>query len=348
MLTVNQKNLKRGRLESPVPLFAGQCTPLIESDQAIDELYESHDQLSVLAHLLILDRLEQLIDSAQDIGYRDCKRHKHASAAQQNHKPGRSGISQYTDAHGLCPSKEAKHSAKEKIREQCLSLPVTAIAFHSGLPSLSSFRAGIPNSRRIGGSYANLSFKRGIPMDFSLLNATAASIGLAREFSKAALAVRDFNEMAAIVSKLNDQILEAQDKLFALQRELFREQQERLEADKKIVELTQALHDRDEYDLIDIGNGFRAYQRKTPAVAGTEDSPRVSGSGQILCQPCFEGKGIKSTLQPAMGIGTLTQLGYECRICKERFITGGNMQGSGPIHEASMAAQLSALGKTRR
>jgi hypothetical protein len=73
-------------------------------------------------------------------------------------------------------------------------------------------------------------------MDLSLIGAAATSPGLARDFGKAAMAVRDFNEMAAIVSKLNDQILKAQDSLFALQSELLREQQEHFETLKKVRE----------------------------------------------------------------------------------------------------------------
>ncbi|WP_042264737.1 hypothetical protein [Paraburkholderia heleia] len=152
-------------------------------------------------------------------------------------------------------------------------------------------------------------------MDLSLISAAATSLGLARDFGKAAMAVRDFNEMATIVSKLNDQILKAQDSLFALQSELLREQQEHFEALKKVREMEQALDDRREYSLVEIGNGLRAYQRKTPAISDVEGAVVEP---QYFCQPCFEGKALKSTLQPALYMGA--HIGLECRICKERFL----------------------------
>jgi hypothetical protein len=156
-------------------------------------------------------------------------------------------------------------------------------------------------------------------MDLSLINAAAASLGLARDFSKAALAVRDFNEMAAIVSKLYDQILDAQDKLFTLTRELLREQQENLGATQKILELEQTLDDRREYHLVDLGDGVRAYQRKAPAVTDTEVVPTAHDTIHYLCQLCFESRGLKVTLQPYFYFGS--RFGLECLSCKGRFIT---------------------------
>jgi hypothetical protein len=155
-------------------------------------------------------------------------------------------------------------------------------------------------------------------MDLSLIGAAATSLGLARDFGKAAMAVRDFNEMAAIVSKLNDQILKAQDNLFALQSELLREQQEHFEALKKVREMEQALDDRREYSLVEIGNGFRAYERKNSAISANDGLPEAPVDPQYFCQPCFESKGLKSTLQPSIYMGT--RVGLECRICKERFL----------------------------
>jgi hypothetical protein len=155
-------------------------------------------------------------------------------------------------------------------------------------------------------------------MDFSFVGTAATAIGVAREFGKAALAVRDFNEMAAIVRQLNDQILKAQDSLFAHNTELLRIQQEQFESAQKIRELQEALNDMREYSLVEIGGGFRAYQRKASAVSEAEVQPTPLDVPQYFCQPCFEGKRIKATLQPNSYMGTPT--GLECRVCKERFL----------------------------
>ncbi|QVN18740.1 hypothetical protein [Burkholderia pyrrocinia] len=157
-------------------------------------------------------------------------------------------------------------------------------------------------------------------MDVSLLNAAVMSITAAKELGKAAIGLRDFNELAATVTQLNDQILKAQDSLFMLQGELFREQQKYFEAEKKVRELEKLIEDRGKLVLVDIGRGLRAYQIEDDGVPGAEGSPARSQPLNIFCQPCFDGKGLRSTLQPHLYMGSFT--GYECRVCKERFLTG--------------------------
>ncbi|MDR3100778.1 MAG: hypothetical protein LBV73_27410 [Paraburkholderia sp.] len=157
-------------------------------------------------------------------------------------------------------------------------------------------------------------------MDLSFISAAATSLGLAREFGKAALAVRDFNEMAAIVSQLNDQILKTQDSLFAHNAELLRIQQDQFESAQKLREMQQTLDDRRDYELVIIGKGLRAYQRKASAITESECAPVAADLAHYFCQPCFESKRIKSTLQPYTYMGSPT--GYECRVCKERFLSG--------------------------
>ncbi|MEF9444408.1 hypothetical protein OWS73_21530 [Burkholderia sp. 1B3(2022)] len=157
-------------------------------------------------------------------------------------------------------------------------------------------------------------------MDISLLSAAVTSITAAKELGKAAIGLRDFNELAATVTQLNDQILKAQDSLFMLQSELFREQQKYFEAEKKIRELEKLIEDREKLVLVEIGRGFRAYQIEGEGISADESSPTRPQPRNVFCQPCFDGKGLRSILQPSLYMGSFT--GYECRVCKERFLTG--------------------------
>lgn len=126
-------------------------------------------------------------------------------------------------------------------------------------------------------------------MDFSLIGAASTAISSAREFGKAALAVRDFNQMAAIVSQLNDQILKAQDALFAHNTQLLSLQQEVFEARKQLREMEEALSESRRYSLFEITPGSFVYRvNASPEGAGTSD-PGSAEPLHYICQPCFDG-----------------------------------------------------------
>lgn len=140
-------------------------------------------------------------------------------------------------------------------------------------------------------------------MDLSLIGATTAAISAAREIGKAAIGVRDFNQMATAISQLNEQLLKAQDSLFshqtqllAMQEELFglkdtlRQKETALtEAQSEIAKLKQKKLDLDSYERVRHAGGAWVYRRKDVS-PDNEDEP-------VYCDNCFQQEQL-SVLQP--------------------------------------------------
>lgn len=133
-------------------------------------------------------------------------------------------------------------------------------------------------------------------MDFSLIGAASTAISSAREFGKAALAVRDFNQMADIVSKLNDQILKAQDALFTHNAQLLTLQNEHIQTAQKLREMEEALAERGRYTLFELSPGVFAYRMNVLPVASEMSDPLPAEPVHYVCQPCFD-KRVKAVLQ---------------------------------------------------
>jgi hypothetical protein len=146
-------------------------------------------------------------------------------------------------------------------------------------------------------------------MDFSLVSTAVSALTSAKELGKAAMAVRDFNQVADIVAKLNEQLLHAQEALFRHNGELFRLQQEHAEAVAKLGKMESALAERGRYTLAVIGNGQFAYQSKVMPDIGEESSPGHAEPQHYVCQACFD-RGVKTVLQKS-----LTSWGAEYWLC---------------------------------
>ena len=54
-------------------------------------------------------------------------------------------------------------------------------------------------------------------IDITSLNIVSTSINAAKELTKAAVGLRDFNQVAATISEINVKLLDAQDGLFKVQ-----------------------------------------------------------------------------------------------------------------------------------
>ncbi|MCL2656123.1 MAG: hypothetical protein FWD62_01670 [Betaproteobacteria bacterium] len=129
-------------------------------------------------------------------------------------------------------------------------------------------------------------------MDLSAITGLAQSISLTKTLVKAASEIRDFNAMAEIVSKLNAQILDTQERLFALQSSLMLAQQESFEAEKTIRELREALAEKERYTYFELRPGAWVYRRE---ITPEERATRQPGSPEpehYFCQNCFA-KGLK-------------------------------------------------------
>lgn len=125
-------------------------------------------------------------------------------------------------------------------------------------------------------------------MDMTLISAASTAIGAAREFGKAALAVRDFNQMSAVVSQLNEQLLKAQDALFVHNAQLMALQQEVFEAREQLRVMREAIAEKNRYSLFEITPGAFVYRvNQGPDAGGTVD-PASAEPLHYLCQKCFD------------------------------------------------------------
>lgn len=149
-------------------------------------------------------------------------------------------------------------------------------------------------------------------MDLSAIASLATSIKLASELGKAALGVRDFNEFATAISKVNDQLLKAQDGLLQLSIQTHSLVQQLADAEKKALKLQEAANERARYSLFKLSAGIFVYRLKTPDELHNIGAQSPSEPTHYLCQRCFD-SGTKSVLIQSVVWGALN---HSCSICK--------------------------------
>ena len=131
-------------------------------------------------------------------------------------------------------------------------------------------------------------------MDLSLIATAITAISAARDIGKAAVELRDFNQLAAATSQIREQVLKAQDSLFAHNGQLFAMQQEifdlkdllrqkesaLVEAQNEIAKIKQKKLELEQYERFRLTEGGWVYRRKE---AATEDEKKMA-----YCPNCFE------------------------------------------------------------
>ena len=133
-------------------------------------------------------------------------------------------------------------------------------------------------------------------MDFANVKIIQASLSVARDVGKALVQLRDWNLVAEQVTKLNDQLLDAQERLFSLSGDLLVLQQEHLEMAEKLRKAVEALAERGRYTLVQISPGQWAYRLNVgPEGSGATD-PGGAQPTHYVCQQCFD-SGRKVVLQ---------------------------------------------------
>ena len=153
-----------------------------------------------------------------------------------------------------------------------------------------------------------------------MITGAIGSINLAKDIGKTLLAVRDFNEVAPVVAKLNDELLKAQDALFRHNTELLALQQKQFEITEELRKAKKSLAERGRYTLVEVSDRMFAYRVNIAPVSGDVSNPIPAQVLHHLCQPCFD-KGIKAVLKMHTILGGATSL-LECPICKEKIIFG--------------------------
>ena len=155
-------------------------------------------------------------------------------------------------------------------------------------------------------------------MDFSSISSAAAAITAAKELGKAMIGLRDFNQVAATVTEINDKLLKAQESLFAHNSQLLQLQDEHFKTCEELRELKKTMAQRGRYSLFEISSGIFVYRVNINPEPSDISDPLASEPLHYICQPCFD-KGIKVVLQKGdfYGVSHL-----ECSNCKEQFSLG--------------------------
>jgi hypothetical protein len=166
-------------------------------------------------------------------------------------------------------------------------------------------------------------------MDFSSITTAIASLKSAQELAAATLGVRDFNQSAAAISKINEQLLAAQQGLLAHNTMLLQLQSEHFQATKELRELKEAVAEKGRYDLVDIGGGVFVYRANVSPEQHRAGGPGSANPMHYLCQPCLD-KGDKSVLQGRNGY-------WHCSLCRQAYQGSGNPSGSLTIDETDIS-----------
>lgn len=125
-------------------------------------------------------------------------------------------------------------------------------------------------------------------MDTSLITGAAACIKMAIDIGSNALAVRDGALVLETVTRMNDQLLKAQQALFAHNADLFGLQQEVFQAHNKLREAEELLAQRQNYMLVQTSKGQFAYGVNVGPQDGTVIEPGTPQPPHYVCQSCLD------------------------------------------------------------
>ena len=149
-------------------------------------------------------------------------------------------------------------------------------------------------------------------MDFTAIGSLTTAINAAKDIARATVGLRDFNLVAESVTRLNEQLLKAQDGLLAHNAQLFQLQEENFKAREELRKLKEALNERTRYALVNLGQDQFAYRVKLTPAPGTTSDPISTEPLHYLCQACFD-QGRKAVLQASTVWGSKT---WTCPVCK--------------------------------
>jgi hypothetical protein len=157
----------------------------------------------------------------------------------------------------------------------------------------------------------------GRSLDPTLLSGAMSALSIAKELGKAAIGVRDFNEVAPIISKLNDQLLNAQESLFKINAQVFALQQENFESAKKLREMEETVAERKRYAYFELSPGIIVYRANITPVESQVGEPSSAEPLHYLCQPCFD-SGVKAVLMRHTNYPN--GIYHRCPICKANYL----------------------------
>lgn len=149
-------------------------------------------------------------------------------------------------------------------------------------------------------------------MDISLISAAIGSIKAAKDIGAGLLGVRDWNLVAEQVTRVNTELLKAQDALFAHKTQILGLQQQLLDTAQELAIAKETLAQRDSYALVELSPGRFAYRMNLPPKLGGPGDPGPAQRTHYVCQACLD-NGRKVVLQFNDTWGTFQ--GF-CTVCK--------------------------------
>lgn len=133
-------------------------------------------------------------------------------------------------------------------------------------------------------------------MDLSLISTAFTALRAAKDIGNAAIELRDWNQMVGEITKINGELLKAQDALFTHNANLLELQQQMTQMINDLRLANEALAERGRYTLFEIGRGKLVY-RFNVVQAESEGAEALAHQPiHYLCQPCFD-LGRKMVLQ---------------------------------------------------
>lgn len=126
-------------------------------------------------------------------------------------------------------------------------------------------------------------------MDLSLVTGAAGALRAAIDIGKAAVEIRDANKLNEVVIRMNEQLLNAQQSLFAHNTELLNLQQQYFNATQELQSLRAALSEQRRYALFEIATGKFVYRASARPVLNEQDGEIDSEPEHYICQPCYDG-----------------------------------------------------------
>lgn len=124
-------------------------------------------------------------------------------------------------------------------------------------------------------------------MDISQINTIATSLAAAKDIAKALVGMRDGHLVNEATARLMQQLLDAQNALFAHNAALLQLQAEHFKSANEVVRLKEALDERTRYTLVELSPGHFALRMHQPPGLCGAISPGTTEPGHCVCQSCF-------------------------------------------------------------
>lgn len=133
-------------------------------------------------------------------------------------------------------------------------------------------------------------------MDASLIAGALSSLKAVQDIGASLIGVRDWNLVASKIAEMNGLLLQAQDRVFEHRQQTLALQQQLAEVTDKLRVAEQALAQRGQYTLVEVGDGLWAYRSELLRDGANLDVQMPAQRPHYCCQVCLDGSGKRVVL----------------------------------------------------